>query len=77
MEKERWIEKMGNPESKIWYARQFDPEDCECGNGTFDYDEAIDWLSEAESEGAQIAVIEENPATGVGFCIDVIRKSDI
>ena len=77
MEKERWIEKMGNPESEIWYAKQFGPEDCEWDNGTFDYDEAIAWLSEQESGTAQIAVIEENPDTDFSFCIDVIRKSDI
>lgn len=77
MEKERWIEKMGNPESEIWYAKLLNNEDEDWGYGTFDYDEAIAWLSEQESEEAQIAVIEENPDTDFGFCIDVIRKSDI
>ena len=55
---------------EIWFAKQENPED-EWENGSWDFDEALEWLNEQESETALIALIDKD------FCVGEIKKSDI
>jgi hypothetical protein len=55
-----------------WYAKMMDNEDTDHGTGTFDKEEALEWLEEMRAEGneeAYIAVIDDTD----DFCIDEIR----
>lgn len=56
----------------IWYAKMMDNEDTDHGMGTFDKEEALEWLEEMRKDGndeAYIAVIDDAD----DFCIDEIR----
>lgn len=45
--------------NKIWYAFQRDEDDVDWGSGTYDADEAREWLE--ENPHGRIAVIDEGP----------------
>ena len=55
-----------------WYALMLDNEDTDHGVGTFDYDNAINWLKGLRAEGyreSYIAVVDPKD----DYCIEEIR----